>query len=66
MDLPDFDRLLPDPAAASRPDPDGALDAVLDGMSYADLLAWVRGCPAVLDAFAEDHADEIADYLADA
>ena len=66
MDLPDFDRLLPDPAASSHPDPDGALDAVLDGMSYADLLSWVKGTPAVMEAFEADHADEIADYLADA
>jgi hypothetical protein len=66
MTLPDFDSLLPDPAAARRPDPDGALDAVLDGMSYADLLSWVRGSPAVLEAFEADHVDEIADYLADA
>ena len=65
-DLPDFDALLPDPAASRRPDPDGALDAVLDSLSHADLLAWVKGSPAVLDAFTEDHADELADYLADA
>lgn len=66
MDLPDFDALLPDPGTRQRRDPEDALDAVLDSMSHADLLAWVRGCPNTLAAFEEDHADEIADYLADA
>jgi hypothetical protein len=66
MDLPDFDALLPDPARSRRLDDDGsALDAVLDGMSLVDLVAWVKGSPAVLASFEEDHADEIADYLAD-
>ena len=66
-DLPDFDALLPDPAARRALDDDGsALDAVLDGMTLDDLLSWVRGNPAVLEAFVGDHADEIADYLADA
>ena len=66
MPLPDFDRQLPDPAARQTLDEDtSALDAVLDGMSLEDLLDWVRGTPAVLEAFEADHADEIADYLAD-
>jgi len=65
MNLPDFDALLPDPAARRFADNDDALEAVLDGMTLAELADWVRSNRPVLEAFEADHADQIADYLAD-
>jgi hypothetical protein len=66
MDLPDFDALLPDPAARRGLDEDeSALDAVLDSLTLAELVDWVRDHRAVREAFEADYADAIADYLAD-
>lgn len=66
MDLPDFDALLPDPARGRHLDEDdSALDAVLDSMTLAELADWVRDNRVVREAFESDHADQIADYLAD-
>ena len=66
MDLPDFDRLLPDPARGRHLDEDeSALDAVLDGLTLAELADWVRDNRFAREAFEADHADQIADYLAD-
>lgn len=65
MDLPDFDRLLPDPAAGRCADNDDALEAVLDSLTLVELADWVRDNRFVREAFEADHADQIADYLAD-
>lgn len=66
-DLPDFDALLPDPAARRGLDSDeSALDAVLDSLTLTELVDWIRDHRIVRDAFESDFADEIADYLADA
>jgi hypothetical protein len=66
MDLPDFDVLLPDPARGRHLDEDdSAVDAILDGMTLIELADWVRDNPLVREAFETDHADQIADYLAD-
>lgn len=64
-DLPDFDRLLPDPAARRFADNDDALDAVLDAMTLVELADWVRDNRLVRETFEADFADAIADYLAD-
>jgi hypothetical protein len=65
MDLPDFDRLLPDPAGRRFADGGDALEAVLDLMTLVELVDWIRDNRAVRDAFEADFADQIADYLAD-
>lgn len=65
MNLPDFDGLLPDPAARGFADNDDALDAVLDAMTLAELADWVRDNRLVREIFESDFADAIADYLAD-
>jgi hypothetical protein len=65
MDLPDFDSLLPDPAARRFADNDDALEAILDGMTLVELADWVRDNRAVREVFETDFADQIADYLAD-
>lgn len=66
MDLPDFDALLPDPARGRHLDEDeSALDAVLEGMTLAELVDWVRDNRLAREAFEADYADQIADYLAD-
>lgn len=65
MDLPDFDALLPDPAARRFADSDDALEAVLESLTLAELVDWVRDHRAVREAFEADYADAIADYLAD-
>lgn len=65
MDLPDFDRLLPDPAARRFADNDDALDAVLESLTLAELVDWVRDHRIVRECFETDYADQIADYLAD-
>jgi hypothetical protein len=65
MHLPDFDALLPDPAARRFADNDDALESVLDGMTLVELADWVRDNRAVREAFEADFADQIADYLAD-
>jgi hypothetical protein len=66
MDLPDFDALLPDPAARRGLDEDeSALDAVLESLTLAELVDWVRDNRVVREAFEADYADQIADYLAD-
>ena len=64
-DLPDFDRLLPDPAARRFADNDDALEAVLDNMTLVELADWVRDNRVVREAFEADFSDAIADYLAD-
>ena len=64
-DLPDFDRLLPDPAARRFADNDDALEAVLDNMTLVELADWVRDNRLVRETFESDFADAIADYLAD-
>jgi hypothetical protein len=65
MDLPDFDALLPDPAARRGIEDESALDAVLDSLTLAELVDWVRDHRAVREAFEADYADAISDYLAD-
>ena len=65
MNLPDFDALLPDPAARRFADNDDALEAILDGMTLIELADWVRDNRLVREAFESDFADQIADYLAD-
>ena len=66
MDLPDFDALLPDPAVRRGLDEDeSALDAVLESLTLAELVDWVRDNRLVREAFEADYADAIADYLAD-
>ena len=66
MDLPDFDALLPDPARGRHLDEDeSALDAVLESMTLAALVDWVRDNRLAREAFESDYADQIADYLAD-
>lgn len=65
MNLPDFDRLLPDPAARRFADNDDALEAVLDNMTLVELADWIRDNRLVRETFEADFADEIADYLAD-
>jgi hypothetical protein len=65
MNLPDFDALLPDPAARRFADSDDALEAILDGMTLIELADWVRDNRLVREAFEADFADQIADYLAD-
>jgi hypothetical protein len=66
MDLPDFDALLPDPAARRGLDEDeSALEAVLDAMTLVELVDWVRDNRLAREAFESDFADAIADYLAD-
>ena len=65
MDLPDFDQLLPDPAAAKHADNDDALEAVLDAMTLVELADWIRDNRLVRETFESDFADQIADYLAD-
>ena len=66
MDLPDFDALLPDPAARRGLDEnESAFDAVLDSLTLAELADWVRDHRIAREAFEADFADQIADYLAD-
>ena len=66
MDLPDFDALLPDPARGRHLDEDeSALDAVLESLTLAELVDWVRDNRLVREAFEADFSDAIADYLAD-
>ena len=65
MNLPDFDRLLPDPAARRFADNDDALEAVFDNMTLVELADWVRDNRLAREAFEADYADAIADYLAD-
>jgi hypothetical protein len=65
MNLPDFDRLLPDPAARRFADNEDALDAVLDNMTLVELADWIRDNRVVRECFESDFSDAIADYLAD-
>lgn len=66
MDLPDFDALLPDPAARRGLDEDeSAFDAVLESLTLAELVDWVRDHRIVRECFEADYADQIADYLVD-
>ncbi len=65
-DLPDFDALLPDPAARRGLDEDeSAFDAVLESLTLDELVDWVRDNRLAREAFEADFADQIADYLAD-